>query len=126
MKSILLSFLMSNQANQNDQPVQTDDILNDDQFEHSNDTNDEHIIDNLTNTKEVQNTKPLSSPTEDTSEPNAVSTIQTISPPSILSMATLAPQDRWSRDKHIELVSIVGNPGVGMTTRVIAKELSAA
>ncbi|GJV97490.1 hypothetical protein Tco_1549067 [Tanacetum coccineum] len=27
--------------------------------------------------------------------------------PSILSMATLAPQDRWFRDKHIELVSIV-------------------
>ncbi|GJY64767.1 hypothetical protein Tco_0466227 [Tanacetum coccineum] len=39
--------------NQNDQPVQTDEILNDDQSEHSNHTNDEHIIDNLTNTKDV-------------------------------------------------------------------------
>ncbi|GKE09978.1 retrovirus-related pol polyprotein from transposon TNT 1-94 [Tanacetum coccineum] len=113
-------------TDQNDQPVQTDDILNDDQFEHSNDTNDEHIIDNLTNTKEVQNTKPLSSPTEDTSAPNAVSTIQTVSPSSILSMATLDPQDRWSRDKHIELVNIMGNLGAGMFTRAMAKELSAA
>ncbi|GJQ90113.1 retrovirus-related pol polyprotein from transposon TNT 1-94 [Tanacetum coccineum] len=41
-------------------------------------------------------------------------------------MATLAPQDRWSKDKHIELVNIVGNPEAGMLTREIAKELSAA
>ncbi|GJS37968.1 retrovirus-related pol polyprotein from transposon TNT 1-94 [Tanacetum coccineum] len=88
---------------QNDHPVQTDD----DQFEHSNHTNDKHIINNLTNTKDVQNTEPLSSPTEDTSAPNAVSTIQIVSPSSILSMATSAPQDRWSRDKHIKLVNIV-------------------
>nr|GEW16158.1 retrovirus-related Pol polyprotein from transposon TNT 1-94 [Tanacetum cinerariifolium] len=41
-------------------------------------------------------------------------------------MATLAPQDRWSQDKHIELVNIIGNLGAGMLTRAMAKQLSAA
>ncbi|GJX66203.1 retrovirus-related pol polyprotein from transposon TNT 1-94 [Tanacetum coccineum] len=41
-------------------------------------------------------------------------------------MATLAPQDRWSRDKHIKLVNIVANSGAGMLTRAMAKELSTA
>ncbi|GKC91017.1 hypothetical protein Tco_1151666 [Tanacetum coccineum] len=41
-------------------------------------------------------------------------------------MASPAPQDKWSQDKHIELVSIIGNPGARMLTRVMAKELSAA
>ncbi|GKA59750.1 hypothetical protein Tco_0759063 [Tanacetum coccineum] len=41
-------------------------------------------------------------------------------------MVTQAPQDRWSQDKHIELVNIIGNPRAGMLTRVMAKELSAA
>nr|GEW26773.1 retrovirus-related Pol polyprotein from transposon TNT 1-94 [Tanacetum cinerariifolium] len=36
------------------------------------------------------------------------------------------PQDRWSQDKHIELVNIIGNPGAGMLTRAMAKQLSAA
>ncbi|GJW47892.1 retrovirus-related pol polyprotein from transposon TNT 1-94 [Tanacetum coccineum] len=42
------------------------------------------------------------------------------------SMITPAPQDRWSKDKYIELVNIIGNLGAGMLTRAIAKELSAA
>ncbi|GKA04293.1 hypothetical protein Tco_0677074 [Tanacetum coccineum] len=37
-----------------------------------------------------------------------------------------APQDRWSREKHIELVNIIGNPVAGMLTRSMAKELGAA
>nr|GEV46885.1 retrovirus-related Pol polyprotein from transposon TNT 1-94 [Tanacetum cinerariifolium] len=41
-------------------------------------------------------------------------------------MASLDPQDQWSKDKHIELVNIIGNPGAGMLTRAMAKELSAA
>ncbi|GKG08586.1 hypothetical protein Tco_0334418 [Tanacetum coccineum] len=41
-------------------------------------------------------------------------------------MSSLAPQDRWSQDKHIDLVNIIGNPGAGMLTRAMAKELSAA
>nr|GEZ85940.1 retrovirus-related Pol polyprotein from transposon TNT 1-94 [Tanacetum cinerariifolium] len=45
---------------------------------------------------------------------------------SIPSMASLPPQDRWSKDKHIELVNIIGNPEARMLTRVMAKELSVA
>nr|GEU96341.1 uncharacterized mitochondrial protein AtMg00810-like [Tanacetum cinerariifolium] len=41
-------------------------------------------------------------------------------------MVTLAPQDRWSQDKHIKLVNIIGNPRAGMLTRAMAKQLSAA
>ncbi|GKB51625.1 retrovirus-related pol polyprotein from transposon TNT 1-94 [Tanacetum coccineum] len=41
------------QTDQNDQSVQNDEILNDDHSEHSNHTNDEQIIDNLTNTKDI-------------------------------------------------------------------------
>ncbi|GKE17407.1 hypothetical protein Tco_1424984, partial [Tanacetum coccineum] len=92
---------------QNDHPVQADEILNNDQPEHSNHNNDNHIIDNLPNTKDVQITEPLSSPTKDTSAPNIISSIQTESPSSIQSIAYLAPQDRWSKDKHIELVNII-------------------
>ncbi|GJW25588.1 hypothetical protein Tco_0039399, partial [Tanacetum coccineum] len=101
---------------QNDNPVQADEILNDDQPEYSNHNNDEHIIDNLTNTKDVQISEPPSSSTKDTSAPNAGLTVQTVSPSSITSIATSSPQDRWSREKHIELANIVGNPGTGMLT----------
>nr|GEY12647.1 hypothetical protein [Tanacetum cinerariifolium] len=37
-----------------------------------------------------------------------------------------APQDRWSRDQHIELVNIIGNPGEDMLTRSMAAKLTAA
>ncbi|GJT56860.1 retrovirus-related pol polyprotein from transposon TNT 1-94 [Tanacetum coccineum] len=59
----------------------------------------------------------------DTSAPNAVSSIQIESPSSIPSMASLSPQDRWFKDKHIELVNIIDNPGARMLTRAMAKEL---
>ncbi|GJY43225.1 retrovirus-related pol polyprotein from transposon TNT 1-94 [Tanacetum coccineum] len=36
------------------------------------------------------------------------------------------PQDRWSRDQHIELVNIIGDPGEGMLTRSMAAKLIAA
>nr|GEU76252.1 uncharacterized mitochondrial protein AtMg00810-like [Tanacetum cinerariifolium] len=55
-----------NDHDQNDHPVQSDETLNDDQSEHSNHTNDEKIIDNLTNTKDAQNIEPLSFQTKDT------------------------------------------------------------
>ncbi|GJQ97549.1 retrovirus-related pol polyprotein from transposon TNT 1-94 [Tanacetum coccineum] len=41
-------------------------------------------------------------------------------------MVTPAPQDRWSQDKHIELVIIIGNPGEGILTRAMAKQISDA
>ncbi|GJW44284.1 MAIN-like 2-like protein isoform X1 [Tanacetum coccineum] len=82
----------TDQNDHNDQSVQNDEILNDDHSEHSNQTSDEQIIDNLLNTEDIQISEHLSSPT---------------------------PQDRWSQDKHIELVNIIGNPGAGMHTRAM-------
>ncbi|GJW30136.1 retrovirus-related pol polyprotein from transposon TNT 1-94 [Tanacetum coccineum] len=109
---------------QNDQSVQNDEILNDDHSEHSNQTNYEKIIDNLPNTEDIQISKHSSSPrVENTSVHD---TIPILNPPlPIPSVVTPAPQDRWSQDKHIELVNIIGNPGAGMLTRAMAKELGA-
>ncbi|GJT13069.1 retrovirus-related pol polyprotein from transposon TNT 1-94 [Tanacetum coccineum] len=67
----------------------------------------------------------LSSLVEDASVSNTIP-ISTSPSLSIPSMASLAPQDKWSQDKHIELVNIIGNLGAGMLTRAMAKELSAA
>nr|GEX75649.1 retrovirus-related Pol polyprotein from transposon TNT 1-94 [Tanacetum cinerariifolium] len=112
-------------ADQNDQSVLIDDILNDEHSEHSNHTNDEQIIDNLPNTKEIQISEHLSSlSVEDTSVHNTIPI--PILPLPIPSMVTLAPQYRWSKDKHIKLVNIIGNPRARMLTRSMAKELSAA
>ncbi|GJU11547.1 retrovirus-related pol polyprotein from transposon TNT 1-94 [Tanacetum coccineum] len=36
------------------------------------------------------------------------------------------PQDRWSRDQHIKLVNIIGDPSEGMLTRSMAVKLTAA
>ncbi|GKC71800.1 retrovirus-related pol polyprotein from transposon TNT 1-94 [Tanacetum coccineum] len=69
---------------------------------------------------------------EHTSSPNVEDTLvqDTIlilnTPLPIPSVVTPAPQDRWSQDKHIELVNIIGNPGAGMLIRAMAKQLSAA
>ncbi|GKB27210.1 hypothetical protein Tco_0866611 [Tanacetum coccineum] len=91
---------------------------------HSNHTNDEQIIDNLPNTKDIQISKHLSSlNVEDTSAQNTIIPSPPLPVPSIV---TPAPQDRWSQDKHIELVNIIGNPGARMLTRAMAKQLSAA
>ncbi|GKF54503.1 hypothetical protein Tco_0161413 [Tanacetum coccineum] len=89
------------QNDQNDQSVQNDEILNDDHSKHSNHTNEEQIIDNLPNTKDIQIYKHLSSPSaEDTLAQN---TIIPSLPLHVPLMVTPAPQDRWSQDKHIEL-----------------------
>nr|GEU47622.1 hypothetical protein [Tanacetum cinerariifolium] len=102
-------------------------VLNDDQTEHPNHTNDDIITDNLTNTKEAQFTNPSSFTNKDSSVPNNVSShIPTETPNVTLSLTTLAPKEKWSRDKHIELVNIVGNPRAGMLTRKMGKNLSAA
>ncbi|GJT97148.1 retrovirus-related pol polyprotein from transposon TNT 1-94 [Tanacetum coccineum] len=51
----------TDQNDQNDHSAQDDEILNGDQSKHSNHNNDNHIIDNLPNTKDVQSSEPLSS-----------------------------------------------------------------
>ncbi|GKF83298.1 retrovirus-related pol polyprotein from transposon TNT 1-94, partial [Tanacetum coccineum] len=40
-----------------------------------------------------------------------------ISPSAKVILPNPAPRDRWSRDKHIELVNIIGKPLAGITTR---------
>ncbi|GJS28269.1 retrovirus-related pol polyprotein from transposon TNT 1-94 [Tanacetum coccineum] len=42
--------------------------------------------------------------------------------------STISPvaQDRWSQDKHIELVNIIGDPRAGILTQAMARDLSAA
>ncbi|GKD38450.1 retrovirus-related pol polyprotein from transposon TNT 1-94 [Tanacetum coccineum] len=107
---------------QNDQSVQNDEILNDDHSEHSNYTNDEQIIDNLPNTKYIQIFKHSSSlRVENTSVQDTIPILNLPLP--IPSVVALVIQDRWSQDKHIELVNIIGNPGAGMLTRAMTKEL---
>ncbi|GKC40617.1 retrovirus-related pol polyprotein from transposon TNT 1-94, partial [Tanacetum coccineum] len=102
-----------------------DEILNDDQSEHLNHNNDNHIIDNLPNIKDVQTSEPLSSLAEDASVSNTIP-IPINHSLSIPSMASPAPQDKWSQDKHIEMVNIIGNLGAGILTRAMAKEVSIA
>ncbi|GKC00629.1 retrovirus-related pol polyprotein from transposon TNT 1-94, partial [Tanacetum coccineum] len=104
-------------------PELTDEILNDKLSDHSNHNNDEQIIDNLPNKEDTYISEHSSSPNiEDTSVQDTIS----IPNPPIPSVVTPALQDRWSQDKHIKLVNIIGNPGVGMLTRAMAKQLSAA
>ncbi|GJT42243.1 hypothetical protein Tco_0950958 [Tanacetum coccineum] len=83
-----------------------------DQNDH-NDQNDQFISEHLSSPNventSVQDTIPIPNPSL-----------------SIPSMTSLAPQDRWSQDKHIEIVNIIGDPGSGMLTRAMARELSAA
>ncbi|GJU98555.1 retrovirus-related pol polyprotein from transposon TNT 1-94 [Tanacetum coccineum] len=92
---------------------------------HSNHINDEQIIDNIPSTKDIQIFEHLSSPkVEDTSVHD---TIPIPNPSlSIPSMTSPAPQDRWSQDKHIKLVNVIGDLGAGMLTRAMARELSDA
>ncbi|GJY60571.1 retrovirus-related pol polyprotein from transposon TNT 1-94 [Tanacetum coccineum] len=53
-----------------------------------------------------------------------------VSQPYIFNQASTSshpdPRDRWSKDKHIELVNIIGNPSEGMLTRSMAAKLTAA
>nr|GEV09690.1 retrovirus-related Pol polyprotein from transposon TNT 1-94 [Tanacetum cinerariifolium] len=67
----------------------------------------EHLSSSDEEDSSVQNTIPISNPSS-----------------SIPSMVTPAPQDRWSQDKHIELVNIIRNQGAEMLTRTMAKEIS--
>nr|GFA96778.1 retrovirus-related Pol polyprotein from transposon TNT 1-94 [Tanacetum cinerariifolium] len=39
---------------------------------------------------------------------------------------SLIPGDRWSRDQHIKLMNIIGDPGEGMLTRSMAAKLTTA
>ncbi|GKF87225.1 retrovirus-related pol polyprotein from transposon TNT 1-94, partial [Tanacetum coccineum] len=49
-----------------------------------------------------------------------------ISPSTEVIPQNLVPQDRWSRDKHIDLVNIIGEPLAGITTRSRIRDSDAA
>ncbi|GJU96971.1 retrovirus-related pol polyprotein from transposon TNT 1-94 [Tanacetum coccineum] len=101
-------------SDQNDQTAQIDEILNDNLSEHFNHNNDEQIISEQLSSLNVEDT-------------SVQDTISIPNPPlPIPSVLTPAPQDRWSQDKHIELVNIIGNLRARMLTRAMAKQLSAA
>nr|GEW31189.1 hypothetical protein [Tanacetum cinerariifolium] len=82
---------------------------------------------NIAETKRYPPNEYLYKPSQSLEDTSVHNTIPFLIPPlPIPSMVTPAPQDRWSKDKQIKLVNIIGNPGVGMLTRAMAKELSAA
>ncbi|GJZ92671.1 retrovirus-related pol polyprotein from transposon TNT 1-94 [Tanacetum coccineum] len=90
-----VSFDQNGQTDQNDQTAQTDEIFNDNLSEHSNHNNDEEIINNLPNTKDIQIYEHLFSlNVEDTLVQDTIS-IPNLPIP-IPSVVTLAPQDRCS------------------------------
>ncbi|GKF99199.1 hypothetical protein Tco_0297982, partial [Tanacetum coccineum] len=49
-----------------------------------------------------------------------------ISPSAEVILQNPAPRDRWSRDKHIDLVNIISEPLAGVTTRSRIRDLDAA
>ncbi|GJS00273.1 hypothetical protein Tco_0316781 [Tanacetum coccineum] len=109
---ILETEVLSHQNGQvdpNDQPAQTDDIVNDDQSKHSNHANDEHIIDNLPNTEVIQIFEHLFSPnSKDTSVHDTI----LIPHPSlsIPSMVSPSSQDKWVfKNKRDETRIVIKN-----------------
>ncbi|GJV11926.1 hypothetical protein Tco_1353467 [Tanacetum coccineum] len=50
----------------------------------------------------------------------------TITPTVEVNSQPPGPQDRWSREKHIELVDIIGKPLAGVTTRSRIRDCEAA
>ncbi|GKE19062.1 retrovirus-related pol polyprotein from transposon TNT 1-94 [Tanacetum coccineum] len=58
--------------------------------------------------------------------PSDVQPSPTIPPLTEVILQTPVPQDRWSREKHIELVNIIGEPLAGVTTRSRIKDSDAA
>ncbi|GKD92814.1 hypothetical protein Tco_1372651, partial [Tanacetum coccineum] len=49
-----------------------------------------------------------------------------ISPSAKVILQNPIPQDRWSREKHIKLVNIIGEPLAGITTRSRVRDSDAA
>ncbi|GJX31613.1 retrovirus-related pol polyprotein from transposon TNT 1-94 [Tanacetum coccineum] len=104
---------MDSKMDQNDHPVQIDEILTDDQLEYSNHNNDNQIIDNLPNTEDVQIIESPSSLTKDTSALNTIPI--SIGPSStILSMSSPAPkvhEDFLSEEEPKQLCEPLKHPG---------------
>ncbi|GJR65333.1 hypothetical protein Tco_0011398 [Tanacetum coccineum] len=90
-----------------------------------------------TQEQEVQNEQINSQPTEEPSWNNTKTSLP-ITKPSVHDVPQSqnthhastssyhVAQDIWSRDQHIKLVNIIGEPGKGMLTRSMAAKLTAA
>ncbi|GJV01624.1 hypothetical protein Tco_1335193 [Tanacetum coccineum] len=61
--------------------------------------------------------EPRSEVTQCPGNTNDVKPSPTIPPSADIILQTPVPQDRWSKEKHIELVNIIGDPYTGITTR---------
>ncbi|GKD99053.1 retrovirus-related pol polyprotein from transposon TNT 1-94, partial [Tanacetum coccineum] len=90
-----------------------------------------------THEKNVQNDQMIIQPTDIPSGNNTKvsgsitkSLVPDVTQSHILNQASASsypiPQDRWSRDQHIKLVNIIGDPSKGMLTRSMAAKLIAA
>ncbi|GJX81939.1 retrovirus-related pol polyprotein from transposon TNT 1-94 [Tanacetum coccineum] len=60
--------------------------------------------------------EPMSEVTQCPGNTDDVQPSPTIPPSADVILQILVPQDRWSREKHIELVNIIGEPLAGITT----------
>ncbi|GKC05439.1 retrovirus-related pol polyprotein from transposon TNT 1-94 [Tanacetum coccineum] len=89
---------------------------------HEQNVQNDQMITQPTNVPSGNNTKVLGSITEPLVPEVTLSYITNQASTS----SHLVPQDRWSRDQHIELVNIIGNPGEGMLTRSMASKLTTA
>ncbi|GJS35223.1 retrovirus-related pol polyprotein from transposon TNT 1-94 [Tanacetum coccineum] len=89
-----------------------------------------------THEQNVQNEQITTQPTEGPSENNTKilvsinkSSVSDVPQSHISNKASTsshpAPQDRWSKDQHIELVNIIGDPGEGILTRSMVAKLIA-
>ncbi|GJY75969.1 retrovirus-related pol polyprotein from transposon TNT 1-94, partial [Tanacetum coccineum] len=90
-----------------------------------------------THEQNVQNDQMITQPT-DVSSGNNTKVSGSITEPLVLDVTQShitnqastsyhpVPHDRWSRDQHIELVNIIGDPSEGMLTRSMAAKLTAA
>ncbi|GKC75540.1 retrovirus-related pol polyprotein from transposon TNT 1-94 [Tanacetum coccineum] len=92
---------------------------------------------NVTQEQGVQDGQINHQPTEEASENNTKTSVpitKTLVPKANLSQDTNqastssyhVAQDRWSKDQHIKLVNIIGDPGEGMLTRSMAAKLTTA
>ncbi|GJY40128.1 retrovirus-related pol polyprotein from transposon TNT 1-94 [Tanacetum coccineum] len=89
---------------------------------HEQNVQDDQMITQPTDVPSGKNTE-VSRPIIETLVPNV--TQSHISNQAFISSHHV-PQDRWSREQHIELVNIIGDLGDGMLTRSMAAKLTAA
>ncbi|GKA24360.1 retrovirus-related pol polyprotein from transposon TNT 1-94 [Tanacetum coccineum] len=91
--------------------------LNEPDIPHTEDTEGSLDLINTegTHEKNVQNDQMITQPTDVPSGKNTE-----------VSGSVTESLDRWSRDQHIELVNIIGDPGEAMLTRSMAAKLTAA